>query len=151
MVLTQGDIEFDHIGIGTALLRHRFVVPLNQREYSWEQEHVLDLFHDLAKAINEAKSSYFLGTIVLTPGHGGVTEVADGQQRLATTTILLGAIRDYFHSRNEELLVTSLEQFLFDIARERALLSICSTSVLHEADQRLSDKAICGLDANTCE
>ena len=47
MVLQQGEIGFDHIGIGTALLRHRFAVPLNQREYSWEKEHVLDFYQDL--------------------------------------------------------------------------------------------------------
>jgi len=111
-------LDFDHIGIGTALLRNRLTVPLNQREYSWEAEHVTDLFHDLAQAIDEQKSSYFLGTIVLTRAKDGSLEVADGQQRLATITILLAAIRDYFLSRHEEMLVTSLEGFLFTIVRE---------------------------------
>jgi hypothetical protein len=111
-------INFDHIGIGTALLRNRLVVPLNQREYSWEEEHVKDLFHDLAQAVDERKSSYFLGTIVLTRGNDGALEVADGQQRLATTSILLAAIRDYFHTLKDQILVTSLEGFLFTIVRE---------------------------------
>jgi hypothetical protein len=111
-------IEFEHVGIGTALLRNRLVVPLNQREYSWEENHVLDLFHDLANAIDSQKSSYFLGTIVLTRGKNGSLEVADGQQRLATTTILLAAIRDYFQDRNDILLVQSLNEFLFTIIRE---------------------------------
>ena len=118
MTMQPGDIGFEHVGIGTALTRHRFVVPLNQREYSWEEEHVLDLFQDLAKAIDGGKLSYFLGTIVLTPGSDGALEVADGQQRLATTSILLGAIRDYFLTRGEDALVTSLETFLFTIVRK---------------------------------
>lgn len=114
----HGSIDFDHVGIGTALKSHRLAVPLNQREYSWEEEHVLDLFHDLANAIDNTKPSYFLGTIVLTTEKDGVWEVADGQQRLATTTILLAAIRDYFHNRKDTLLVQDLENFLFTIVRE---------------------------------
>lgn len=111
-------IEFERIGIGAALQRNRLMVPLNQREYSWEDSHVLDLFHDLSNAIDTQKPSYFLGTIVLTHGKDGIFEVADGQQRLATTTILLAAIRDYFHDRNDDLLVSSLEGFLFTIVRK---------------------------------
>ena len=41
---------------------------------------------------NEA---YFLGTIVLTQGAADRLEVADSQQRLATTSILIAAIRDH--------------------------------------------------------
>jgi len=112
------EIKFDQVGIGTALLHNRLAVPLNQREYSWEEEHVLALFQDLASAIDNSKSSYFLGTIVLTRSKGGVFEVVDGQQRLATTTILLASIRDYFAERKDELLVSDLNNFLFTIVRE---------------------------------
>jgi len=114
-----GAIDFDHIGIGTALKNHRLAVPLNQREYSWEEEHVSDLFHDLANAIDNSKPSYFLGTIVLTTEKDGVWEVADGQQRLATTSILLAAMRDYFHGRKDEMLVKDLDGFLYTIVRDQ--------------------------------
>jgi len=97
----QGKIEFDHKGIAAVLKNGRLVVPLNQREYSWEDEHVTVLFEDLAGALASGKT-YFLGTIVLTQGGSGVPEVSDGQQRLATTTILLAAIRDWFHYHNEK-------------------------------------------------
>lgn len=56
-------IQFEHKGIGTALSHNRFVVPLNQREYSWEEEHVTDLFQDFSNAIATNKATYFLGTI----------------------------------------------------------------------------------------
>jgi hypothetical protein len=111
-------IGFDHIGIGTALKRRRLAVPLNQREYSWKENHVQDLLQDCNRAITNNKSSYFLGTIVLTSGTTNVPEVADGQQRLATTTILLAAIRDYYFEKKEDILVSAIEnQFLFDIDR----------------------------------
>jgi hypothetical protein len=91
-------IGFEHRGIGEVLAHENLVVPLNQREYSWERDHVNDLLGDFANAIATNKGSYFLGTIVLTKGAGDYPEVSDGQQRLATTSILLAAIRDHFHS-----------------------------------------------------
>jgi len=121
---TRGKIEFDHIGIGTALSRYLLKVPVNQREYSWEERHILDLLHDFTNAIRTNKASYFLGTVVLTDNDGGPPEVADGQQRLATTTILLAAIRDYLSSRGEDVLANSVENdFLFKIIRETKEIS----------------------------
>jgi hypothetical protein len=114
----RGKIEFAHVGIGTALIHNRLAVPVNQREYAWEEKHVNDLLRDFSNAISQNKSSYFLGTVVLTTGDE-VPEVADGQQRLATTTILLAAIRDYLFERGEDVLVNSIEQeFLFRIVRQ---------------------------------
>lgn len=40
-------------------------------------------------------SIYFLGTIVLTRGAGNRLEVSDGQQRLATVSMFIAAIRDH--------------------------------------------------------
>lgn len=106
----QDAINFEHIGIGTVLHHNRLVVPLNQREYSWEEEHVRELFEDFANAIANNKATYFLGTIVLTRGEGDIPEVSDGQQRLATTTILLAAIRDYFFRIEDKKRAESIEQ-----------------------------------------
>ena len=45
--------------------------------------------------------------------------MVDGQQRLATTAILLAAIRDYLRSQNEEVLVESINnEFLTGIDRK---------------------------------
>lgn len=93
-------IGFEHKGIGTVLHHNTLVVPLNQREYSWEDEHVRDLLDDFSNAIATQQPVYFLGTIVLTGG-GAFPEVSDGQQRLATTTILLAAVRDYFQKKDD--------------------------------------------------
>jgi uncharacterized protein with ParB-like and HNH nuclease domain len=103
-------IEFEHKGIGEVLAQNRLAVPLNQREYKWEAEHIEDLFTDFANAIAKNQSSYFLGTIVLTRGEGEIPEVSDGQQRLATTTILLATIRDYFYHIGDTIRATSIEQ-----------------------------------------
>ena len=116
--LPERQIGFDLLGIGTVLKRHRLVVPLNQREYSWEERNVQELFQDLADAISSNKQAYFLGAIVLTSGSEGTLEIADGQQRLATTTILLAAIRDYYYRRKDDDMVRDLGDFLRTFVRE---------------------------------
>ena len=50
--MTQNEkLGFEHKGIGELLAHNRMVVPLNQREYSWKDEHVHDLFTDFSNAI----------------------------------------------------------------------------------------------------
>jgi hypothetical protein len=104
------EFGFQHKGIGAVLAHNRLAVPLNQREYSWEEEHVQELFSDFANAIAANKARYFLGTIVLTRGGSDIPEVSDGQQRLATTSILLAAIRDYFRAAKDHKRKESIEQ-----------------------------------------
>lgn len=91
-------------GIGSVLNRYSLGVPLNQRSYAWEAAHVRTLLQDFSNAIDGADPTYFLGTIVLTLGDTDKLEVADGQQRLATTAILISAIRDRlsFGNTNEK-------------------------------------------------
>jgi uncharacterized protein with ParB-like and HNH nuclease domain len=113
--------NFDFIlqPIGTLLSTGRLRVPRNQRDYFWEVEHAMDLCTDFAEAIRSNQPSYFLGTIVLTASNDQAFEVVDGQQRLATTSIIIAAIRDIFYRRNDEAMVTSTEtDFLFRLDRD---------------------------------
>jgi len=89
-------INIELLGIGQAIYNKMLAVPFYQRSYLWEDKHILDLFSDTKNAINNGESEYFLGTIVTTKNETTRPEVSDGQQRLATVTILLCAIRDYF-------------------------------------------------------
>jgi hypothetical protein len=109
-------LSFSDRGIGELIGAGGLHVPTHQREYSWELEHALDLFADIHSAINKGEKSYFLGTVVLTRRKQDVLEVVDGQQRLATATIMLSVIRDIFHARNEAMMVRYVEEsFLFRI------------------------------------
>jgi len=89
--------------LGKALFTTKLAVPINQRSYKWEKEHVKELFEDFSATIAQASDiEYFLGSIVLTKGENGSRpQVVDGQQRLATTTILIAAIRDYFFANGD--------------------------------------------------
>jgi uncharacterized protein with ParB-like and HNH nuclease domain len=74
---------------------------------------------DLTAAMRKPKEPYFLGTIVLTKSENNTLEIADGQQRLATTAMLITAIRDWFRSKGDTMIVQSIENdFLFTIDRK---------------------------------
>jgi len=88
-------LDFLETGIASALNQYYLTVPLNQREYKWERDHIEKLFTDLLGAFNAGDQIYFLGMIVLARDPKGQLEVADGQQRLATISILIAAVRDY--------------------------------------------------------
>ena len=90
----MNQMEFERLGIGSVLRRYRLFVPPNQREYAWTEREVSTLFRDYGRAVEE-RSSYFLGTVVTISRPDGMLEVVDGQQRLATTSLLLAAIRDH--------------------------------------------------------
>jgi hypothetical protein len=102
-----GHIGFEQIGIGNVLRTSWLQVPLHQREYSWTDREVNDLFHDIGKAITDNAPEYFLGSIVTIPRDGAILEVVDGQQRLATTAILFAAIRDFLSGRDQDKVIVS--------------------------------------------
>jgi uncharacterized protein with ParB-like and HNH nuclease domain len=77
-----------------------FVVPRYQRPYLWELEQADQLLDDLIDALGQGEEPidnldpYFLGSILLIKDESSpAAEVIDGQQRLATLAILLGALR----------------------------------------------------------
>ena len=89
--------QFETRGIGKLLRQGRLEVPPNQRSYAWRATHIRNLLQDLNEALTrrEKADEYFLGTIVLIDRPGEAPSIVDGQQRIATTTILRARIRDY--------------------------------------------------------
>ena len=97
---SQLEVEFKNLGIASALDQFQLLVPPNQRPYAWDKSQVERLFQDYSQSVVQDNPTYFLGTIVLTRGNvPNRFEVADGQQRLATTSILIAAIRDYLYTK----------------------------------------------------
>lgn len=83
-------------GIGHLLADRYIVVPPYQRAYSWTDEQIEELLRDLSDAMRQKDAEYFLGTVVLTKHQANKHAVIDGQQRLATISILICSIRNYF-------------------------------------------------------
>ncbi len=72
-----------------------FRVPLFQRPFSWGEENAAQLYEDLHTAWASQTDGYFLGPIVVSQsGNFASYDIIDGQQRLATLSILLAIFRD---------------------------------------------------------
>lgn len=85
-------------GLGKLLSENRFFVPSHQRDYRWDVDRVKKLFDDLTDAMERSDKFYFIGLMVFMHSDDGRLRVLDGQQRLATTMIMLSAIRAWFGS-----------------------------------------------------
>lgn len=66
-----------------------YIVPRFQRSYSWDEENWEDLWQDIVELKNNEENIHYLGTIVLKTQDNKTFEVIDGQQRLATLSILI--------------------------------------------------------------
>jgi hypothetical protein len=78
--------------------RRMVVVPRFQRGYSWEKAHVDTFWTDVLTfaeeyGANPKSATYFYGPIVVQ-NEAEEIQLLDGQQRLATATVLLAVIRD---------------------------------------------------------
>ncbi|MDQ4215490.1 DUF262 domain-containing HNH endonuclease family protein [Microbacterium capsulatum] len=87
--------------------RNRYLIPLYQRRYSWENVHYEQLWDDVVDTARRRRTApnhgHFTGSLVLAaglPDPGGMTTftVVDGQQRLTTLSVLLLALRDHWDS-----------------------------------------------------
>ena len=81
----------------------QFVIPIYQRNYSWEKSQVIQLWNDLLQAgRNDSVKAHFLGPIVYVErALSSVTNqeallVIDGQQRLTTSILLIAALERHF-------------------------------------------------------
>ena len=91
----------------------QFQVPIFQRRYDWKEKECKQLWDDVLRVgANEDIPSYFLGSIV-SMQHGiyhasGVTQLLliDGQQRLATLSLLLAALGKAIEAGSVEIGIT---------------------------------------------
>lgn len=74
-------------------------VPRYQRPYTWSEREVRELIQDLWRAYKRGATFYFIGQIVLVKNSQGKLEISDGQQRLATLTMIIAYVRDRLPAR----------------------------------------------------
>ena len=115
--MADATFGFSQLGLASILGQNQLAVPPNQRDYSWTVREVNTLFQDFARSIADDDSNYFLGTIVTIPRDGGRLEVVDGQQRLATTAIMLAEIRNYLNDKDPMIAQSVDGEFLNVIDR----------------------------------
>ena len=88
--------EFAPTSLRDLIATRYFSVPRYQRSYAWTSDEIEDFWSDMIDAIEDG-GDYFLGNIVLTADGQETYSIIDGQQRIATTTILCAAIRDLYN------------------------------------------------------
>lgn len=136
--------EFNHDQLGHILADHLVEVPEFQRAYSWEATNVQEYLSDLERARSKS-SAYFMGTIVFakSDNESGRRKIVDGQQRLATTAILLVAIRDRLRDLGkDDLAENTTRKYLrrFSIREEGEVDSL----ILSPNDQDAYDAILAG-------
>jgi hypothetical protein len=83
-------------------------VPRYQRPYTWGEREVRQLIQDLRRAYDRRAPFYFIGQIVLVKNHGKL-EISDGQQRLATLTMIMAYVRDRLPGRAKQFQALIME------------------------------------------
>ena len=139
----QHDLDASPSGISKLIKDSQLRVPPHQRDYSWTLEEVSQLLTDVNTAFEKGKD-YFLGSIMLIKDDESQSRfsIVDGQQRLATVTILISAIRNYFknHDTANDRHADIERDFLFKTdlrTRERDF-----NLVLSERDSELFEKIL---------
>lgn len=98
-------IEPNSLSLLDLLSNRRFRIPEFQRDYSWGEEQVSQLWKDIIEywrnntnnntIVADALEPYFLGAIVTVKNSHEELEVIDGQQRLVTLTTVAAILREY--------------------------------------------------------
>lgn len=105
-----------------------FAVPWHQRRYDWTKEHVSELLQDINEAVTEERACYFLGAIMLVKKEPDTWEINDGQQRMATYSLICACFCRSFREANDSNREHHALRVLFNIG-------VNSTETLNEADE----------------
>lgn len=136
-LLKSDDVTFlDLIGNGKI-----YRVPPYQRDYSWEEEQWEDLWNDILELRVSADARHYMGALVVEAQSDREFLIIDGQQRLATLSILALAIVDALPARsgdaseraaNQDRALRLRERFIG--AKDPASLVESSKLFLNETD-----------------
>jgi uncharacterized protein with ParB-like and HNH nuclease domain len=101
------------------LSKTKYSIDYYQREYKWENKHVVDLIQDFSVEFLEnfeeshertevaEYGHYFLGSIIISD-KSGKKYIVDGQQRLTTITLLLIYLNNLQKERGDQVLIDDL-------------------------------------------
>lgn len=72
----------------------RYHVPSYQRDYSWQEEQWEDLWNDILEMRGRNDERHYMGALVVEDENDREFSIIDGQQRLATLSIIALAVLD---------------------------------------------------------
>jgi hypothetical protein len=140
--MTSARFGTDTQGIAELLRNRQLKVPVHQRSYAWKADQVSDYWNDLEQAVIAQQDEYFLGSIVLTqPNDDERHTVIDGQQRLATTTILLREIHNLLIERGDTDTAAEVQRD-FIASKDRRSLASTPHLILNAEDAAFFKAAV---------
>ncbi len=119
-----------------------YEVPPYQRDYSWETEHWEDLWLDIQDLEANREDQHYMGAVVFQKVSDRKLQIIDGQQRLATLSILILAVIQELRAlveegietnENEERIQLLMSQFLG--FKDPASLKYSAKLILNENDR----------------
>lgn len=116
----------------------RFSVPKFQRDYAWDEDQWIDLWSDV-QALDREDESHYMGTIVLKLEADGAFQIIDGQQRLATLSILALAVIDRLQELSRQGTESEANEERVRLLRERLISSKHPASLRFESRLRLNE------------
>lgn len=127
----------------------QYKIPRFQREFSWEESNYKEFYIDILKQIKRNDSifqtgQYYFGNMLfLGNKEDSEVDVIDGQQRLTTTTIFLGALRDTLFCMNQtnakEYAETIQNEYIAKILDGKAIIKLRTESSYPYFSQKIQD------------
>ncbi|MBX3273795.1 MAG: DUF262 domain-containing protein [Sandaracinaceae bacterium] len=132
-------LQTNALAFGELLVNgRRYRVPPFQRSYSWSQSQWDDLWDDLCAA-ERARTDHYLGALVLKRTDEPDTyDVIDGQQQLATLSILALALVRALESWAEDGVDPEANRERATLLRERLIASRDPASLMHRSRLQLN-------------
>lgn len=144
-MLTKQEMFLDFLGAPSTQL----IIPVYQRVYAWDREQCDTLWSDIERA-GGSDTAHFIGTVLFAtePGDDKAQrrlDVIDGQQRTATLTLLITALRDWMRET-----ATALEGIDADALTSRYLhvddADGASKLVLSRVDRKTMEAVVEGAE-----
>lgn len=126
----------------------RMIIPVYQRNYDWKIEQCRQLFDDLVDIIRDKHEHFFGSVVSVEIDQNSSRLIIDGQQRIATISIMLIAIRnlikdDNILMRDKKLSARIFLHYLYDdeaVDDKRSKLQLIKQD--QKAFQRLFDTGV---------
>ncbi|NJR74000.1 MAG: DUF262 domain-containing protein [Scytonema sp. CRU_2_7] len=97
-------MSFGELFIGN----NSYSVPSFQRDYSWTESQVEQLWNDITETLDEKRSEHFIGSVVVNNSKKPELMLIDGQQRVTTISILMCVLRNIAKEKGDDQLAQTI-------------------------------------------
>ncbi len=129
----------DMLSIKELLSKDKYIIPMYQRNYAWEESHLKQLVQDVWDSV-DSERHYYIGTLVVHVREDGMLETIDGQQRLTTLNIMMCALKNEVYDNSSHFDWFRGVNIEYEF-RERSSQTL-NALYLHDSTAELNDSSI---------